>query len=581
MTIDGLTIYAIQRRVKGQRVLDFDDVIDAGRLRCVKHIRDIQSPQDNNSPWTARMYLWKGNARQPPWVKFLEDGFGGGALDVSSSAQHCAVVVVKVFFRAERFYAVPFGTNGRFQIRSDIIERRYGLRVALNLLYEGDSATNELTVAPRIRQVESKTVGANTMRTIRQANRRTDFEEFELNPDTDQLAGITGQPLNADLARRIRGTDSLRVGRRTSFNQLGDLCRSIARAHERNDFQRRFRFVGQFQGISDPGKIASLTNGLCQSLQADPSAWIFSIPGIVDFDQLSAVRVTISSGTIEQFVDPTIYDVISAVGMDDLVKDLSKIRVETINSDGNVTEGRSMFDCLDGQIVDNGNTFLIEAGTFYQIEPDYLDKLNKDIDAFDDSSVALPPSRRELHKEQLTEIDEGTYNARASEPEHHLLLDKKTVVIPGRTSPVEVCDILTQDRQLVHVKRKFSSSTLSHLFDQGVVSAELLVDNDVFRARVRERIGNDNPSFQNLFPEGRITTTEWEVVYAIIGPWNHEPPSAKLPFFSKVNLRDAKRRLRVMGFKVTLARVPVIDAGSTPAPDSGRAEACEEMSDTH
>ena len=131
--------------------------------------------------------------------------------------------------------------------------------------------------------------------------------------------------------------------------------------------------------------------------------------------------------------------------------------------------------------------------------------------------------------------------------------------MPGRTSPIEVCDILTRGRQLIHVKRKFSSSALSHLFDQGYVSAELLIDSEAYRATVRDKIGNANPDFQRLFPENGVVAADWEVVYAIIGPWNNQPPSAKLPFFSKINLRDSRRRLRRMGFKVTLASVPVID----------------------
>ncbi len=559
VTADSLTIYAMQRTANGQRIDDFDQVIDPDRLGTVDDIRDFQSPENLRPPWSARMYLWQGETRRPSWVEFLEGGFGGDPIKVAGSAQDCAVVVVRVRFRVDRLYAIPFGQSGRFKIRRDIVDPRYGLRVALNLLYQGDRTTDELNTAPRVHQVESKTVAANTMRTIRQANRRTDFEDFDLNPDTDQLAGITGQPRDAALARRVRGTDSLRVARRTSFDQLGHLCRDVARAHERRDYRRRFPFVDQRQGITDPGKIASLTDLLCASLHTDPSAWAFSIPGVQDYDRIAAVRVATPFGTTKDFVDPTTSDIADLVGVDDLVEHLLAIHVEAIDGGGNVTDRWSMRDCLDGQIVVSGDTFLIEEGTFYQIEPDYLAQLNQDVDAIPDTSVVLPPSWCELDEGTLKEIDEGTYNERASAPADHLLLDKKTVTVPGRTSPIEVCDILTGDRQLVHVKRKFSSSALSHLFGQGYVSAELLIDSEAFRAKVRDKIGGANPDYQRLFPEDDVVAANWEVVYAIIGPWNRESASAKLPFFSKVNLREFKRRLRRMGFKVTLARVPVID----------------------
>ncbi len=561
VTADSLTIYAIQRSVDGQRISDFDQVIDPNRLDCVDDTRDFQSPPNHDPAWSARMYFWKGDSKRPPWVRFIEEGLGGQPIDVSDSAQDCAVVVVKAYFRVDRLYAIPFGLRGRFQIRRDLVDQRYGLRVALNLLYEGDTTTDELDAAPRVHQVESKTVAANTMRTIRHANRRTDFEDFALNPDTDQLAGITGQPRDSNLARRVRGTDSLRIGRRTSFDQLGDLCRNIARAHERSDYRRRFQFVDQRQGISDPSKIVNLTDQLCQSLSVDPNAWAFTIPGVLDFDQVSSVRISTTSGKVTDLVDPTTNDVINLVGLENLVGQLPALDVEIIDGDGNVINRWSMFECLDGQIDDKDHTFLLESGTFYQIEPDYLAQLNQDVDAIRYSSVKLPPSWRELDsKGRLREIDEGAYNEHASTPTNHLLLDKRNVIVPGRTSPVEVCDILTLNKQLVHVKRKFLSNALSHLFAQGHVSTRLLKASEAFRARVREKIGNDSPDFQDLFAEDDIVAADWEVVYAIIGPWNNEPPSVKLPFFSKVNLRDFKYRLRLMGFEVTLAPISVTDA---------------------
>ena len=153
MTIDSLTIYAIQRTANGQRVDDFDQVIDPDRLDAVDDVRDFQSPQNLRSPWSARMYLWRGEPRRPSWVEFLEGGFGGDPIEVAGSAQDCAVVVVKVRFRVERLYAIPFGQSGRFKIRRDIVDPRYGLRVALNLLYEGDTTTDELNTAPRVHQV--------------------------------------------------------------------------------------------------------------------------------------------------------------------------------------------------------------------------------------------------------------------------------------------------------------------------------------------------------------------------------------------------------------------------------------------
>lgn len=148
MTADSLTIYAIQRTANGQRIDDFYQVIDPGRLGTVDDIRDFQSPENLRPTWSARMYLWQGETRRPSWVEFLEDGFGGDPIEVAGSAQDCAVVVVRVLFRVERLYAIPFGQSGRFKIRRDIVDPRYGLRVALNLLYQGTRTPTNSTPLP-------------------------------------------------------------------------------------------------------------------------------------------------------------------------------------------------------------------------------------------------------------------------------------------------------------------------------------------------------------------------------------------------------------------------------------------------
>lgn len=554
MTTDGLSIYAIQRVVGGSPVTEFDDVIDAKHLLTVDETHDFQSPAGTTPAFSAKLFVWRGEPQPPAWVSFLEEGFGAGSITVPDSSQSRAVLLVKIKHRFDRIYAIPFG-SGRFQIRKDVIDRRYGLRVALNSLYQDD----DLSAAPRIRQVESKTVAVNTMRTMRQANRDTEFSEFALDPDSDELAGVTGQPADQTWARRVRGTDSLRLARRTSFAELGELCRNVARFHERKDYKKRFDFVDRFEGISDPARIVVLIDLLRNSLSNDQDAWALAMPGVQDFDSITSYRVTGPSGDTEEFVDPTIGEIADLVG-DDLVDRIGEIRIESLDGEGHRLDQWSLLECLDGQLLDDGKTFLLESGAFYSIEPNYLNQLNNDIDAIPFSSVVLPDSVRVLVNGQLKEIEEGDYNnIAAASDARFLLLDKKTVIVPGRTSPIEVCDVLTLDRQLIHVKRKFSSSSLSHLFGQGYVSSELLIDSVPYREAIRNTIGDTDTVFRDLFsPQGALAA-EWEVVYGIVGPWGAHTAAEKLPFFSKVNLRTHARQLRRMGFKVTLARIPVVD----------------------
>jgi uncharacterized protein (TIGR04141 family) len=72
---------------------------------------------------------------------------------------------------------------------------------------------------------------------------------------------------------------------------------------------------------------------------------------------------------------------------------------------------------------------------------------------------------------------EGEYNyaalTRADWRSSAALLDGRFIRLPGQY-PVEACDILSDRGEFIHVKRKARSSTLSHLWEQAFVSAQLL-----------------------------------------------------------------------------------------------------------
>jgi uncharacterized protein (TIGR04141 family) len=127
---------------------------------------------------------------------------------------------------------------------------------------------------------------------------------------------------------------------------------------------------------------------------------------------------------------------------------------------------------------------------------------------------------------------------------------------------------------LLHVTKKSRSSTLSRVFRQGLVSAQLLVRDASFRHQLVElvddveqkRADNDQAfatGFKNLFSAAGATPGHHEIVFVIIGDWKGQASPLSLPFFSQVNLRQRAGDLRAMGFRVTWACIPPM--GDRPA----------------
>jgi uncharacterized protein (TIGR04141 family) len=85
---------------------------------------------------------------------------------------------------------------------------------------------------------------------------------------------------------------------------------------------------------------------------------------------------------------------------------------------------------------------------------------------------------------------------------------------------LEPCDFLSTSRQFIHLKDGHSSDPISHLWNQGVVSAEAFVRDEKFRrdlraaAQDRQKMAKKT-GFDKLLPDGRSKPipSDFTVVY--------------------------------------------------------------------
>jgi uncharacterized protein (TIGR04141 family) len=158
---------------------------------------------------------------------------------------------------------------------------------------------------------------------------------------------------------------------------------------------------------------------------------------------------------------------------------------------------------------------------------------------------------------------ENAYNKRAAlQSRGHLaLMDCEMVTHPAMPSPIEFCDLYSNQRCLIHVKRYGQSSILSHLFMQGLVSANLLLADPRFRNAVNTKL----PSSHVLpDPEQRPSPESFEVAFAI---GSTETGGLVLPFFSRVTLKTVARTLtQSLGYRVSLTKIRIDKLTDTSSP---------------
>lgn len=138
---------------------------------------------------------------------------------------------------------------------------------------------------------------------------------------------------------------------------------------------------------------------------------------------------------------------------------------------------------------------------------------------------------------------------------YDLLDDKKKVMHGGGHGQVEICDLFSSKRELIHVKMYGKSSVLSHLFAQGFVSGQLIQIDPKFREKVRAQLAPTHRELLKIEPKPEHES--FTIIYAVIS----DAPGSDLhlPFFSKVNLVNTRKVLRGFGYRVELLKIAVND----------------------
>src|SRR5699024_3149493 len=147
-----------------------------------------------------------------------------------------------------------------------------------------------------------------------------------------------------------------------------------------------------------------------------------------------------------------------------------------------------------------------------------------------------------------THTSENDYNESVAEANTNIIsMDKQNITIDnGR---FEFCDLLSSEKHFIHVKPWTSSSTLSHLFSQGRVSAQTLINIPEVITDINKKIKDQGGREDFLLDEKENYGYKYTVVYAIIYEGDKEMHE-RLPFFSKLNFVDSIKTLESMQFNV-------------------------------
>jgi uncharacterized protein (TIGR04141 family) len=295
--------------------------------------------------------------------------------------------------------------------------------------------------------------------------------------------------------------------------------------------------------VRDPLKDSALNDELINQLNGGNfnKVWM-AVPDAINWADLKGFRYGMrKKGDLHD--DLNIGDFVATLQNQPVTTDLLKgqqvFMISAASDD--VSERWSAYRCTYAEVLLNGKLHILNNGKWYAIADGFSQQVLADYTATTPSTIVLP---------DCTVNDEEDYNETAAGVvAGGCCMDQNFIMHGGGHNKLEFCDIYTTSKKLVHVKRYGGSSVLSHLFAQGIVSAELFAGDDSFRQKLNAAL----PATHRLAnPVERPNLPEFEIVYAIIS--NNAAP-LDIPFFSKVSLKNARRRLRNYGYQVALNKI--------------------------
>lgn len=491
----------------------------------------------------------------PAWQRFLADqlglvGFGGGGPSLGAVV-FCAIA--EADGAGVRWMAWTFGAGAR-ALRRSRLDARFGLLAALNTFAAARSAASHGVdrSRPQLRALEYLTTTPYFQRTGHRAPDDIPVDAFRFDRHSDLVSKVGARTGDPDIA-------ALTGGRGLSFRtEVGDLKELVRLSEDMLHRSQGTNYRVDFGWIDDLIRVEDL--GLLDQLRLRVTDVLVAAPSTRDVE-IFLPDMLLNDSTVEYILLPgerrsrasrttlpadRIGSYLASHGPAGLDHEL-----RFVDTDGVEIASASILECLCADVEHDGAQYVLADGGFYGVSRTFLATLNAEIDEIETSDLEFPLYDGGSEPRYLEKLRTGAASS-------FIVLDRELVRIDGERAGVEAADLVAATGALVHVKRKESSRTLSHLFLQATNSADLLRHSLPAREQLSTMIDKARG-------DGRLTAAaraavarlgehgyEGEVAFAFLTPTPHRG-ARNLPLFSKISLVHATRRLRQLRYRPTVA----------------------------
>ena len=478
----------------------------------------------------------------PEWLSLLQD-FVSDPFDALHSSGSAAILFLSV---KQRWMALCFG-YAHIALNEDAFVHQFGLKVALNTVRRGSLLSLDLA-----------TPDAVTFQRRVQASKLSDFSQFGVDTLRDLARVAGGKPEDETFAKFVAGKDALSLDTPLTPSQFHSKCIEILKAFKSKAYKQDYAWFDNVKIETTSSRLRKLDRLLFQEIQAirsgSNSLLHMSPPEIQNYVEGAAIQYSGFNSRKPEFTKLSIQDYAAELNRLNCkhtiqeMKTSHKIRAENLKT-GAIESGWKVYDCLNWEVTLTTPTptnYVLFAGKWYKISKKFKDRVDEHFDKIEDI-VVIGPTKC-LNEEELIE------DLLKNRPDL-IKLDRTKINPEGVVAAnLEPCDFYSNDKYFIHLKDGESSGPISHLWMQGVVSAEAFVADSEFRRKLKDTVAatKGGSAFVGTLPDGRkreVDRGEYTVVYGVMRH-RYVDGTIGIPFFSKVSLMAACDRLRRTGMNI-------------------------------
>jgi uncharacterized protein (TIGR04141 family) len=525
----------------------------------------------------GRLFIGQAPASSPAWTTFVGQFAAAGAAPLRLVTQSCGAVLFLEITTDDtppikRTMALAFGT-GHHSLDPDAFERGFGLRVVLNAVARSS-----------LRSLDIATLDATTFLRRVQASRDADLQGFGMDTDRDLLTLAAGSPRDLTFARSLAGRDALAINTKASRADVTNKCKTALRLYQARDYRKDFGFIdyvspvrhrdllNQLDAIAF-AELRGLVNGGSSDLH-------IALPDILDPEEevdVGYYGIGLKSGAKTAHNQLAIEDYVAELKAGDFsqIANMAELRTShearvMVDGEGDKKRKRKIYECFVFEAQHQGIVYVLFAGEWFAVEQAFHTSVEAGFARLVSASPFVASTDKASEREFIAELDG-----------HRNLLNLDQVKLNPQAmngANLEPCDFLSSHREFIHLKDGHGSAPISHLWNQGLVSAESFIRDDKFRRDLRKAVQRRQrrarkSGFDKLLPDGRSrpVPSDYTVVFGIMRSRYRKSAALSIPFFSKISLRAISDRIELMGFKVEVHLIEKLEA--LPASAATRAKA--------